>query len=249
MKTHVAGSTPTSVTVRGRDLVEELIGRHTFTEMVFFLLAGSMPTPMQARLLDACFVTLMEHGWTPSSLVARLVSDSVPDQLQVGIAAGLLAVGDVFAGTMEGCSDLLQRIAASADPSASCRSIVADHRAQGRRLPGFGHPVHKPDDPRSLKLLAMARKSPAAARYADLLELLSAEVDRASGRHVTINATGAIAVLLLGIGIPPAMMRSVAVIARAGGLAGHLAEERQNHASREVWRLAEEHIPYEHPPD
>ena len=247
MKTHIATSTATSIIVRGRDLVEELLGRYTFTEMVFFLLAGSLPTPEQTRLLDACLVTLMEHGWTPSSLVARLVSDSVPGQLQVGIAAGLLSVGDVFAGTMEGCGELLVRIAGSTDPAATCRSIVADHRAQRRRLPGFGHPVHKPDDPRSLKLLAIARDSTGAARHVGLLEMLSAEVDRAWGRHITINATGAIAALLLGIGIPPASMRSVAVVSRAAGLAGHLAEEQEKHAAREIWRLAEEHIPYEDP--
>lgn len=249
MKTHIAASTATSVTVRGRDLVEELIGCRTFTEMIYFLLAGSMPTPVQTRLLDACLVTLMEHGWTPSSLVARLIADSVPGQAQVGIAAGLLSIGDVFAGTMDGCGALLQQIAASADPAACCQAIVAQHRAQRQRLPGFGHPVHKPDDPRSLKLLAMARELSEAARYADLLTLLSAEVDRAAGRQITINATGAIAALLLGIGVPPASMRSIAVISRAAGLAGHLAEEQQSHAAREIWRLTEEHIPYEHPAD
>lgn len=248
MKTHVATSTATGVTVRGRDLVDELIGHRTFTEMTYFLLTGTMPEPEQTRVLDACLVTLMEHGWTPSSLVARLVADSVPGQVQVGIAAGLLAIGDVFAGTMEGCGNLLAGIAASGDPAAACRAAVADHRARRRPIPGFGHPVHKPDDPRSARLLAIARATSLPQRCLDLLDSLSAEVDRAYGRHITINATGAIAALLLAIGIPPSAMRSLAVISRAGGLAGHLVEEQATHAARTVWELAEEHIPYEDPP-
>lgn len=248
MRTHIATSNATSITIRGRDLVNDLMGHRTFTEMTYFLLSGSMPSAEQARILDACLVTLMEHGWTPSSLIARLVADSVPGQLQVGIAAGLLAVGDVFAGTMEGCGDLLLQLAASDDPSAACRAIVADHRARKHPVPGFGHPVHKPDDPRTARLFAIAREAKMAARYIDLLQALSAEIDHKTGRHITINATGAIAALLLEIGIVPTAMRSLAVISRAGGLAGHLAEEQATHSARAIWQLAEEHMPYEDPP-
>ncbi len=98
--THIATADATSVTVRGRDLVNDLIGKHTFTEVFYFLVTGRMPTGAQARVLDACLVTLMEHGFTPSALIARLTAESVPDQIQVSIGAGLLAIGSVHAGTM-----------------------------------------------------------------------------------------------------------------------------------------------------
>lgn len=247
IKTNIATSDATSITVRGRDLVNDLMGKHSFTAMTYFLLCGRMPDENQTRVLDACLVTLMEHGWTPTSLIARLAIDSVPGQAQVGIAAGLLAVGDVFVGTMEGCGRVLAAGIDQADHADYCRKVVADHRAAKKALPGFGHPFHKPDDPRPPRLFEIAREAGCSGRYIALLQLLSQELDRAAGRHLTINATGAIAALLLEIGLPPEVMRSIAVISRAAGLAGHLAEEHKTHAARRVWQLAEEHIPYEEP--
>ena len=98
------------VRVRGRDLVNELIGQHSFTEMLYFLTCDRCPTPIETRLLDACLVTLMEHGLTPSAVIARLMADSVPEEPQVAIAAGLLAIGSVYAGTTETCAALLLSI-------------------------------------------------------------------------------------------------------------------------------------------
>jgi len=247
IKTRIATSDASTITVRGRDLVHGLMGKHSFTEMIYFLLQGSMPAPGQTRVLDACLVTLMEHGWTPSSIIARLAIDSVPGQAQVGIAAGLLAVGDVFAGTMEGAGRILAEGVTKSDPQAYCREVVADYRARRAALPGFGHPFHTPDDPRTPPLFEIAHEAGCAGRYIALLKQLSAELDQAMGRHLTINATGAIAALLLEIGLPPRVMRSIAVISRAAGLAAHLAEEAGTHAARRIWQLAEEHIPYEDP--
>ena len=245
VKTHIATSDATSITVRGHDLVNDLIGKRTFTEMVYFLVRGRMPNESQTKVLDACLITLMEHGWTPTSLIARLAIDSVPNQAQVGIAAGLLAIGDVFVGTMEGCGRVLADGINESDQDAYCRKVVADHRAARKSMPGFGHPFHKPDDPRPPRLFAVARECGCEGRYIDLLQRLAVELDRAAGRHLTINATGAMGALLLEIDIPPDAMRSMAVISRAGGLAGHLVEERQTHAARKIWQLVEENIPYE----
>ncbi len=247
IKTRIAVSDANTISVRGRDLVHGLMGKHNFTEMIYFLLQGAMPAPAQTRVLDACLVTLMEHGWTPSSIIARFAIDSVPGQAQVGIAAGLLAVGDVFAGTMEGAGRILAEGVTRPDPEHYCREVIAGYRARRAALPGFGHPFHKPDDPRTPRLFEIAREAGCAGRYIKFLQLFSAELDHAMGRHLTINATGAIAALLLEIGLPPHVMRSIAVISRAAGLAGHIAEEQETHAARLIWQLAEEHIPYEDP--
>jgi len=246
-KTHIATSDATSITVRGLDLINDLMGKHSFTAVTYFLLTGRMPAPAQTKVLDACLVTLMEHGWTPTSIIARLAADSVPGQAQVGIAAGLLAIGDVFVGTMEGCGRILAEGIGKSDLDAYCREVVAAHRAQRKAMPGFGHPFHKPDDPRPPRLFAVAREAGMKGDYIALLQRLSAELDRAAGRHLTINATGAIAALLLEIDLPPQVMRSIAVISRSGGLAGHLAEELETHAARRIWEITEEHIPYEEP--
>jgi len=227
IKTNIATSDATSITVRGRDLVNDLIGKHSFTEMVYFLLCDRMPTIGETRVLDACLVGLMEHGWTPASIIARLAIDSVPSQAQLGIAAGLLAVGDVFLGTMEGCGRLLAAGIESSDADTYVRDVVAAHRLRREPLPGFGHPFHKPDDPRSPRLFAIAAESGCDGRYIALLQRLSAELDLVSGRHITINATGAIAALLLEIALQPESMRGIAVISRAGGLPKSVARTRR----------------------
>ena len=246
--THIATSDTSTITVRGMDLVHDLIGRHGFTETMYFLICNRLPTAGQTRVLDACLVTLLEHGWTPTSIVSRLVADSVPGQPQVALAAGLLAVGDVFAGTMDGCARILHDGMSAPDTAAYCEQVVADHRARKRAMPGFGHPFHKPDDPRPPRLFAVAEEAGHSGRYIALLHQLGQTLDRTAKRRLTLNATGAIAALLLEIGMPLSVMRAVAVVSRAGGLAGHLVEEEKTHAAREIWRLAEEGIPYEPPP-
>lgn len=245
--THIATADATSVTIRGRDLVNDLIGKHSFTEVFYFLVTGRMPTGPQARVLDACLVTLMEHGFTPSALIARLTAESVPDQIQVSIGAGLLAIGSVHAGTMEGCAALLAAGVAEADTDAWCRRIVAEHRQRREAVPGFGHALHRPDDPRTPPLLRVAEDCGLVGRYVQLLLKLSAMIDAAAGRHVTINATGALAALLLEIDIPPAVVRAIAVVSRSAGLVGHILEEQQTDSARHLVRLARDTIPYQDP--
>jgi citrate synthase len=164
------------------------------------------------------------------------------------MSAGLLAIGSVFVGTMEGCGRILQTgVAEGGDLDDYCRRVVAEHRAAKRALPGFGHPFHKPDDPRPPRLFKVAEEAGVAGHHIALLKRLNGEIDRAFGRHLTINATGAIGALLLEIGLAPEVMRGIAVVSRSGGLIGHLIEEQRTHSARRLWQLAEEHIPYEDP--
>jgi len=249
-KTQIATSDEQSITVRGRDLVNELMGHYSFTEVTYFLICHRFPTKDEARILDACLVTLMEHGLTPTAIVTRLIADSVPEEVQVAMAAGLLAIGSVFVGTMEGCGAILKRgIDQGGDLDSYCRETVAAHRTQKKAMPGFGHPIHKPDDPRPARLFQIASECKVNGQYIDLLKKMSAELDRQARRHLTINATGAIAALLLEIAIPTEIMRGIAVVSRAGGLTGHIVEERRTHSGRYIWNHVEHSIPYEEPKD
>src|SRR3954463_2909549 len=123
--TKIATSTATQITIRGHDLTTELIGTLTFTEMMWLVVLGGRPTPAQAAVADACMVALMEHGLTPSAISARLIYGSSPDAMQGAVAAGLLGVGSVFVGTVEGCAALLGRISKAADPAAEADTVVA----------------------------------------------------------------------------------------------------------------------------
>jgi citrate synthase len=243
--TRIAHHTAEAIYVRGASLVDDLIGKLTFTEMMYFQMMASRPTPAQTRILDAVLVTLMEHGITPSTIVSRLIYDSCPEAVQAAVAAGLLGVGSTFVGTMEGCAANLEEIIAAPEGEAARAKAIAQRvRAANQPIPGFGHPHHKPDDPRSPRLIAVAEEAGVPGRHIRALRLLANEVDAAWGRHLTINATGAVAALLGEIGIPREVMRGVAVVSRSAGLVGHIREEQVDPAARRIWEAAASNIPY-----
>ena len=244
--TGISDHTAERIWVRGADLVNDLIGGLTFTEMIVFHLTGKRPTRAQTVLLDAVLVTLMEHGLTPSAIVTRLTCDAAPEALQSAVAAGVLGVGSTFIGTMEGCSALIEEILAAPEGvEARARAVAERHRKERKPMHGFGHPYHRPDDPRPPRLFALAEREGVPGRHIAALKTLAAEVDRAYGRHLTINATGAVAAVLGEIGIPQAVMRGIAVISRAAGLVGHVLEERERPSARWIWETTEGGIPYD----
>jgi len=249
-KTGIGYSTEDQIFVNGMNLVDDVMGKFTFTDFIYLHLTGARPTPSQAALLDVVLVTLMEHGLTPSAIVTRLIYHSAPEAIQAAVAAGLTGVGSTFIGTMEGCSALLDEMLTAPEGSQlRARAIAERHRAERRPIHGFGHPIHKPDDPRSARMLSLAEQHHVPGRHIAALRELSAEVDRAYGRHLTINATGASAALLGEIGIPGNIMRGVALISRSAGLVGHIREEMRDPAARHIWGIVESTIPYEREQD
>ena len=134
---------------------------------------------------------------------------------------------------------------AEPEPDLWCARTVAEFRSRRAPIPGFGHPLHRPDDPRTPRLLQVAREAGVSGPYTPLLQRLSQAVDAEFGKHITINATGAIGALLLEIGLEPGVMRGLAVVSRASGLIGHVVEEHRTHAARAIWAFAEHQIPYE----
>lgn len=242
--THIATHDAKDITIRGKSLCEDLIGKLSFTEMTYFHVTGRAPTPGQTAVLDACLVTLMEHGLTPSVLATRLVASSAPEAMQSAVAAGLLAVGSVFVGTVEGAAALVSRIAASADVETAAKAVADEHRAAKKPLPGFGHPEHKPDDPRPPRIFAVMKSANVPMKNVEALQALGRAVDAAYGKHITINATGAVAAALLDIGLPAEIMRGFAVLARCAGLVGHVLEEMRDPTMRTIWEAAEKAVPY-----
>ena len=69
--TSIATEANNDVFVRGKSLCRELIGELNFTEMLFFQILGRVPNAAETTMVDACLVTLVEHGLTPSALSTR----------------------------------------------------------------------------------------------------------------------------------------------------------------------------------
>ena len=230
-------------TIRGKNLVDDLIGEVTFTNMIYFYILGRTPTPAQTKILDAVLVTLVDHGML-GALSSRLVYRSSPDCIQGAVAAGMLGVGSQFGGVMEQVGRHLEELIAATDPDAKAREIVTAYRTTKRPLPGFGHIDFRPDDPRTPKLLKVAEAAGVPGKHIAALRTLARAVDAVIGRHVTINATAGMAALLGEIGVPWKIMRGFALISRAPGLVGHIYEEQQLPAAGYIGRLAQESVKY-----
>lgn len=236
----------TSIHYRDDNLAEDLLGQRGFTDVLFSQILGRRPDAHDLRVLDAALIAIMEHGLTPSAIASRMVYMSSPENIQSSVAAGLLAVGSQFVGTVENCATLLRSIIdAPEGVEAAARAVAQRHREERRPVPGFGQHMHKPDDPRAARLLAIGREHPHfEGRYLHAIEVLAREVDAAHGKHITINATGAVGTLLGELGVPPTLMRGFAVISRAAGLVAHIAEEQRRPTGRFIWDLIDHEIPY-----
>lgn len=231
--------TADSIYMRDRNLVTDLLGKASFVDVFLTQTFQRSFSAGEQILVNSVLIILMEHGMTPSAIAARLVYASSPEALQSGVAAGLLAVGSQFVGTTEQAAELLSRIVDAPDVSATAARIVADMRAARAAVPGFGHHLHRPDDPRASALLDLAERLRLAGSHCRALSVLAQAVDQAAGRHITINATGAVAAVLGDIGVPVRLMRGFAVLARAAGLIAHIAEEQAEPTGRFIWDLVE----------
>jgi citrate synthase len=221
--------TPTSDThrlfMRGKDTLSEVVGRMSFAEAFYFIVTGKTPDDTQHKVMDAALVMLMDHGITPTAMVARLIADSLPDQPQIGVGAGIMMVGDKFAGTMAGAGAYLTEGVKHADSRQWAARFVEQAHAAKRRLPGFGHPYYTPTDPRSERLFAIAKAAGVEGRHIALIKTVGEELNRVSGKPITLNATGALGAILCEISFPVAAMRGLATVSRAAGLVAHVAEE------------------------
>jgi citrate synthase len=251
--TAIATSTTDQIIVRGKSLVDDLMGQVDFTTMICFHLGGGrMPEPGEVAVVNAVLVALMEHGLTPSAITTRLIYGSAPEAVQAAVAAGLLGAGSQFLGSTEDAARILQVGAAAVaagetDVASYARACVDGYLESGRAMPGFGHHIHRPDDPRAPKLLAIAREHGVAGIHAEIVMALSAAMDEAKGRHVTVNATGAIAAVLSDVGYPADSLRGFSLIARAAGLVGHVMEEAERPTMRFLWDLVEREVGYDGP--
>ena len=189
-------------------------------------------------------VALVEHGITPSALATRMTYTGAPEAMQAAVAAGLLGLGSVFVGTTEGAARMLQESLpggkAKGSIDALARAIVDDYRKSGRAIPGLGHPLHKPVDPRTPRLFAIARSSRVSGNYIRLMQAIASRAESIYGKNLPINATGAVGAICCELGLPWNACRGIGVMARAVGLVGHALEESRRPMGAEIWHRVDE---------
>jgi citrate synthase len=251
--THMSQAYPDRVEVRGRDLTGDLMGRLTFTEYFHLLLTGREPTADQRFFLDLLLVAIAEHGMMPTNVAARMTLAADPGSLQGAVAAGILGCGPVILGTADACAELLAearaRVAAGGEPDAVAAEMAAEVRESGGKLPGFGHPVHRPLDPRAERILDLADERGVGGPHVDLARRFRDAAADVWGRPLTMNVSMPIAAVMLDLGFSADAVKSVPILARTAGLLAHLAEERGRPIGFEMARAAEESVTYEAPDD
>ena len=240
-RTSVGTSDADSITVMGRDLADELIGKVTLTELAFLLVQRRMPSPEETRLFDAVLVSLADHGLTPTVLAARLTHTGAPESLQGAVAAGLLGAGSVFLGVVEDTVRFLDEVGDDVG-GAVAREVEA-----GRRIPGLGHPIHKLRDPRTSRIYEIADETGLPGVYLKRLREVSAAHAKETGRELPVNGAGVAGAALADLGFPAALLRGFALLARTAGLLGHLAEELQSPIGMRLYREVDERAKYAPP--
>jgi citrate synthase len=241
LRTSVGTSDADSITVMGRDLAGDLMGKTTFTELAFLLVRGRPASPEETRMLDAVLVSLADHGLTPTVLAARLTYTGAPEALQGAIAAGLLGAGSVFLGVVEDSVRFLDEIGDDV-PGGVARELEA-----GRRIPGLGHPIHKVEDPRTPRIYAIAEETGLLGPYLSRLREVAEAHTKQTGRELPVNGAGVAGAALADLGFPAPLLRGFALLARTAGLLGHLAEEMQSPIGMRLYREVDERAKYAPP--
>jgi citrate synthase len=246
--TSLGTSDADSITLLGQDLATDLMGKVGFGELALWLVTQQRPTPAQVRVFEAVLVALADHGFTPTAIAARLTYLSAPDSVQGALAAGLLGGGSRFLGVTEDAGRFLAAALAGAGEPAPADDAAFDAlalaavraaRDQRRLVPGLGHPVHKVTDPRTPALIAIAEEAGTRGPHLRLFEAIGRVHPQVLGRTLPLNGAGTCGAALADLGLPPDLLRGFALLARAAGLLGQLAEERRRPIGMDIYQAVE----------
>lgn len=254
--TSLGTSSRTEIRLLGQDLAGDLIGKVGFGELAFWLVAMRRPSASELRVFEAVLVALADHGFTPTAIAARLTYLSAPESLQGALAAGLLGGGSRFLGVTEDCAQFLAEVLAErqgelpedeAGWDALALEALRARREQGRLVPGLGHPNHKDGDPRTPVLIGIAEEEGLRGPHLRLFEAVGRMSAEALGRRLPLNGAGVCGAALADLGLPPELLRGFALLARAAGLLGQLAEERRNPIANDIYMTVDRNAGYVDP--
>lgn len=230
--TAIATSDAESITVRGHDLCADLIGKIDFTDYFWLLVTGERASETQRAVANACMVAIAEHGLVPSVQASRMTLAAAPEAWQGAMAAGLLGMGSVVAGSSEVAGRYIVEVLEKSrtdgtDLETAARSSLEALKAERKKVPGLGHPQHSTGDPRANKLLALGDELNVSGDHIGCLRAIAKEAPAIMNRPLPINVSGAIPALMLDAGWPQEAMKGIPLLARAAGLVAHLYEESQ----------------------
>lgn len=230
--TSICTSDATSITVRGLDVCEEIIGKVDFTSYFWLLVTGTMPDEKQKLMADSVLCAIAEHGLVPSVVATRMTYAAAPEAFHGALAAGLLGCGSVVLGSAEVAGRCYAEWITRAEAEGmsyddAAKQGITALRAEKKAIPGFGHPQHSGGDPRAQRLIAIAKDQAADGKHLEMLRAIERVLPDTIGRNLPINVNGAIAVVMLDAGFPLAALKGISLLARTASLIAHLQEENE----------------------
>jgi citrate synthase/citryl-CoA lyase len=245
-RTAISDFTAESISVRGYDVLGDLVSKIDFGSMVYLLLKGELPKGNESKMINAVFVCVADHGISPSSTVTRFVQAAgVP--IQCSVAAGVMMFGDIHGGAgQEFCRNIQVLAAESKSSGRSAVDVAREFVKAHKRLDGFGHPQHRAGDPRTRVLFGLAREYGVAGAHIEMTLALEEALGERAKRPIPANIDAAIGAIAADLGLDWRLARALLVIPRTAGLFAHAFEE----AVREPgWRqITPDEIGYDGPP-
>jgi len=244
--TAISGNTSQGLVLRNQKL-EGLIKEADFVSTFFLSLVGRKPKDAEKTILNAILVSAIDHGINPASgFVPRVVASSGGDVLSA-MAASLLAIGPYHGGAISAAMNIFKTINEEGfDIEKACNNLVDSYSVDKKRIPGFGHPVYKDFDPRAKELFDLARKNDMDIQFMNIAKQLEHSLDDKLSykikKKLILNIDGAIAALLLTIGIDSMAGNAIFGLARVAGSIAHIVEEQKS--DKGVRRLTDEDVEY-----
>ncbi|MBD3218675.1 MAG: citryl-CoA lyase [candidate division Zixibacteria bacterium] len=243
-KTSITDIGPGKIAVRGYN-VPDLMENASFAEVVFLVLKGELPTEAEARMMEAILVSSVDHGASPPSVLATRTIMSAGNPLNASVAAGVMAIGDVHGGAIEQAAKHFQEWSAKEGDLAENASSLLDYmKEKGKRMPGFGHRLHK-TDPRTLKLFEIAEKLNFSGKNIEFCKAVEKALEEKTGRRLPINVDGAIAAVISDMGFDWRLGKGFFMISRLPGLIAHAYEEKTT--QRPMRKLGNTNYEYDGP--
>jgi len=250
IKTEIGFTTADSITVRGKDLSAELLGRIDFVDMAMLTIIGRTCSPREKAMVNLLLVSACDHGLTPSALSARLTYLGAPESLQGAVAAGLLGAGSVFLGTTQNAAEMLLEGAAGlgddctdAELASAAAGLVERCRAARKPIYGYGHNLHAQGDPRVPVLAQVSRDNGYFGKHWRLAFAIEVAIGEVLKKPLKMNAVSGIAAIVADMGLDPILARGFMLVGRSAGLLAHLYEERSAPIGLQLWDLVLEQDP------
>jgi citrate synthase len=229
-KTGITKIEPNKISVRGYS-IDSLMGNITFSQMIYLVLKGELPSENIGKIMDAILVSSVDHGVTPPSALAALTTASTGAELNGALASGILSINKYHGGAIESAMHIFNDINAlrkeqNLSIPEAAKQIISEMRSKKKVVFGFGHRLHK-KDPRTAKLFELAEKYEAAGDFVEIARASEKALQEVTGKDLPINVDGAIGGLLLDLGFTPNYGNLFFILSRVTGLAAHIFEEKE----------------------